>query len=220
MSAPVPRPERIQSLGEEIANSIIHGLGAVLSVAALPVLVITGVPQGAAVVVGNVVFGASLLLLYLTSTLYHSLARNRAKRVFRILDHSAIYILIAGTYTPFLFGVLRGAWGWSLFAVVWGIAVLGVVVTSVLGVRFPRASVAVYILMGWMIVVAAKPLITHLPPAGLAWLAAGGLAYTGGTVFYGWGRLRYHHAIWHLFVLTGSICHFVAVLRYAGPRLA
>ena len=220
MSAPVKRPERVQSLGEEIANGITHGLGAVGSVLALPYLVFAGLPHGAGVVVGNVVFGASLILLYLTSTLYHSLARNRAKRVFRILDHSAIYILIAGTYTPFLFGVLRGAWGWSLFAVVWGIAVLGVVVTAVLGVRFPRASVAVYILMGWMIVVAAKPLITHLPPAGLAWLAAGGLAYTGGTAFYGWPRLRYHHAVWHLFVLAGSACHFIAVLRYAAPPLA
>lgn len=214
------RPERVQSLGEEIANGITHGLGAALSLVALPFLVIAGLPHGAGVVIGNVVFGASLVLLYLTSTLYHSLARNRAKRVFRILDHSAIYILIAGTYTPFLFGVLRGAWGWSLFGVVWGIAVLGVVVTSVLGVRFPRASVAVYILMGWLIVIAAKPLITHLPPAGLAWLAAGGLAYTGGTAFYGWKRLRYQHTIWHLFVLTGSVCHFVAVLRYAAPSVA
>jgi hemolysin III len=214
------RPERIQSLGEEIANAITHGLGALGSLVALPFLVLAGLPHGAGVVAGNIVFGVSLLLLYLTSTLYHSLARNRAKLVFRILDHSAIYILIAGTYTPFLFGVLRGAWGWSLFGVVWGIAVLGIVVTSVLGVKYPRASVAVYILMGWMIVVAVKPLITYLPPAGLAWLAAGGLAYTGGTAFYGWGRLRYHHAIWHLFVLTGSICHFVAVLRYAAPPLA
>lgn len=214
------RPERVQSLGEEIANSITHGLGVALSLVALPFLVTAGLPHGAGVVIGNIVFGASLVLLYLTSTLYHSLARNRAKRVFRILDHSAIYILIAGTYTPFLFGVLRGAWGWSLFGVVWGIAVLGVVVTAVLGVRFPRASVAVYILMGWLIVVAAKPLITHLPPAGLAWLAAGGLAYTGGTAFYGWKRLRYHHTVWHLFVLTGSVCHFIAVLRYAALPLA
>jgi hemolysin III len=216
----VTRPERVQSLGEEIANGITHGLGAVGSLVALPFLVAAGLPHGVSMVAANVVFGASLVLLYLTSTLYHSLARNRAKLVFRVLDHSAIYILLAGTYTPFLFGILRGVWGWSLFGVVWGIAVLGVVVTSVLGVRFPRASVAVYILMGWLIVVAVKPLITYLPPAGLAWLAAGGLAYTGGTAFYGWGRLRYHHAIWHLFVLTGSICHFIAVLRYAAPPLA
>jgi len=214
------RLERVQSLGEEIANSVTHGLGAVLSLVALPFLVLSGLPHGAGVVAGNVVFGASLFLLYISSTIYHSLARNRAKRVFRILDHSAIYILIAGTYTPFMLGVLRGAWGWSLLAVVWGLAVLGVALTSAVGVKFPRASVVVYILMGWLIVVAVKPLITHLPPAGLAWLAAGGLAYTGGTAFYGWKRLRYQHTVWHLFVLTGSICHFVAVLRYAAPSIA
>jgi hemolysin III len=214
------RIDRVQSLGEEIANSVTHGVGALASLVALPFLVLAGLPHGAGVVAGNVVFGASLFLLYISSTIYHSLARNRAKRVFRIIDHSAIYILIAGTYTPFSLGVLRGAWGWSLFGVVWGLAVLGVTVTSAVGVKFPRASVAVYILMGWLIVIAVKPLITHLPPAGLAWLAAGGLAYTGGTAFYGWGRLRYHHAIWHLFVLMGSICHFVAVLRYAAPPLA
>jgi hemolysin III len=211
--------DRVQSLGEEIANSVTHGLGALASLVALPFLVLAGLPHGAAVVTGNVVFGASLFLLYISSTIYHSLARNRAKRVFRIIDHSAIYVLIAGTYTPFMLGVLRGPWGWSLLAVVWGLALLGVGMTSAVGVKYPRASVVVYILMGWLIVVAVKPLMTHLPPAGLGWLAAGGLAYTGGTAFYGFKRLRYHHTIWHLFVLTGSICHFVAVLRYAAPPL-
>ena len=214
------RLERVQSLGEEIANSVTHGVGALASVAVLPFLVLAGLPHGAGVVAGNVVFGASLFLLYISSTMYHSLARNRAKRVFRIIDHSAIYVLIAGTYTPFMLGVLRGAWGWSLLSVVWGLAVLGVTLTSVVGVKFPRASVVIYILMGWLIVVAIKPLMTHLPPAGLAWLVAGGLAYTGGAVFYGWKRLRYQHTVWHLFVLTGSVCHFVAVLRYAAPPLA
>jgi hemolysin III len=214
------RPERVQSLGEEIANSVTHGLGAALSLAALPFLVAAGLPHGAAIVAGNVVFGASLVLLYISSTMYHSLARNRAKRVFRILDHSAIYVLIAGTYTPFSLGVLRGAWGWSLFGVVWGLAVVGVAMTSAVGVKFPRASVVVYILMGWLVVIAVKPLMTHLAPAGLAWLVAGGLAYTGGVAFYGWRRLRYQHTLWHLFVLAGSACHFVAVLRYAAPPLA
>ena len=213
------RFERVQSLGEEIANSITHGMGAALSLVALPFLVMAGLPHGAGVVTGNIVFGASLFLLYISSTIYHSLARNRAKRVFRIIDHSAIYVLIAGTYTPFMLGVLRGPWGWSLLAVVWGLAALGVGLTSAVGVKYPKMSVVVYILMGWLIVVAVKPLITHLPPAGLAWLAAGGLAYTGGTAFYGWKRLRYQHTVWHLFVLTGSICHFVAVLRYAAPPL-
>ena len=214
------RLERVQSLGEEIANSVTHGVGALASVAVLPFLVLAGLPHGAGVVAGNVVFGASLFLLYISSTMYHSLARNRAKRVLRIIDHSAIYVLIAGTYTPFMLGVLRGAWGWSLLSVVWGLAVLGVSLTSAVGVKFPRASVVIYILMGWLIVVAIKPLTTHLPLAGLAWLVAGGLAYTGGAVFYGWKRLRYQHTVWHLFVLTGSACHFIAVLRYAAPPLA
>jgi len=214
------RLERVQSLGEEIANSVTHGVGALASVVALPFLVMAGLPHGAGVVAGNVVFGVSLLLLYISSTMYHSLARNRAKRVFRIIDHSAIYVLIAGSYTPFMLGVLRGAWGWSLLSVVWGLAVLGVALTSVVGVKFPRASVVVYILMGWLVVVAIKPLMTHLPPAGLAWLVAGGLAYTGGAVFYGWKRLRYQHTVWHLFVITGSVCHYMAVLSYAAPPVS
>jgi hemolysin III len=211
------RLERVQSLGEEIANSVTHGVGALASVVALPLLVMAAVPRGIQSVIGNVVFGVSLVLLYVSSTIYHSLARNRAKRVLRIIDHSAIYVLIAGTYTPFTLGVLRGTWGWTLFVVVWSLAVLGVAVTSAVGVKFPRASVVVYILMGWLVVIAIKPLMTHLPPAGLAWLVAGGLAYTGGTVFYGWRRLPYQHTVWHLFVLTGSVCHFMAVLRYAAP---
>ena len=214
------RLERVQSLGEEIANSVTHGVGALASVVALPFLVIAAAPHGADAVVGNVVFGASLVLLYISSTIYHSLARNRAKRVFRIIDHSAIYVLIAGTYTPFTLGVLRGTWGWTLFGVVWSLAVLGVALTASLGVRLPRLSTMVYIGMGWLVVIVIKPLMTHLPPAGLAWLVAGGLAYTGGAVFYGWKRLRYQHTVWHLFVLTGSVCHFMAVLRYAAPPVS
>jgi len=211
------RLERVQSLGEEIANSVTHGVGALASVVALPLLVMAAVPRGIQSMAGNFVFGLSLVLLYISSTIYHSLARNRAKRVLRIIDHSAIYVLIAGTYTPFTLGVLRGTWGWTLFGVVWSLAVLGVVLTASLGVRFPRLSTFVYIGMGWLIVVAVKPLMTHVPPAGLAWLVAGGLAYTGGTVFYGWRRLPYQHTVWHLFVLTGSVCHYMAVLRYAAP---
>jgi hemolysin III len=214
------RPERVQSLGEEIANSVTHGVGALASVAALPFLVAAALPAGAPAVIGNIVFGVSLVLLYVSSTIYHSLARNRAKRVFRILDHSAIYVLIAGTYTPFTLGVLRGAWGWILFGLVWALGVTGIALTASLGVRFPKASTAVYIAMGWLVVVAVKPLLARVPPAGLAWLVAGGLAYTGGVVFYGWGRLRFQHTVWHLFVLAGSICHFVAVWRYAVPGTA
>jgi len=210
--------ERVQSLGEEIANSIIHGLGALGSVVALPFLIVAALPGGPPSVVGSAVFGASLVLLYVTSTLYHALARNRAKKVFRVIDHSAIFVLIAGTYTPFTLGVLRGVWGWSLFGVVWALGVAGIALTASLGLRFPKASTAVYIAMGWLIVVAIRPLTTHLPPAGLAWLVAGGLAYTGGAVFYAWQRLRWQHVIWHLFVLAGSACHVVAVLGYATPH--
>jgi len=213
----VSAAERVQSLGEEIANSITHGLGALGALVALPFLIVTQLPKGVAAVVGGAIFAATLILLYVTSTLYHSLARNRAKKVFRVLDHSAIYLLIAGTYTPFTLGVLRGAWGWALFGVVWGLAATGIALTGALGVRYPRASTGVYIAMGWLIVVAVKPLVTHLPHAGLAWLVAGGLAYTGGAAFFGWHRLPYHHSLWHLFVLTGSVCHFVAVARYAAP---
>lgn len=212
------RPERIQSLGEEIANAVIHGIGAALAVAAIPLLVVAAVRHaGAAQVVANAIFGATLLLVYTISTLYHALARNRAKKVFRILDHSAIYLLIAGTYTPFTLGVLRGAWGWSLFGVVWGLAVIGVALTGSLGVRLPKLSTAVYVLMGWLILVAIKPLATALPREGLVWLVAGGVAYTAGVVFYAWKRLRFQHAFWHVFVLAGSICHFFAVLWYATP---
>ncbi|MGD0484609.1 MAG: hemolysin III family protein [Gemmatimonadales bacterium] len=214
------RPERVQSLGEEIANSVTHGVASLAFAAAIPFLVVAALPGGAASVVGSVVFGASLVLLYSSSTLYHSLARNRAKRVFRVIDHSAIYVLIAGTYTPFTLGVLRGVWGWTLFGVVWALAATGIALKASLGFRFPKASLAVYLAMGWLIVVAIKPLLTHLPLAGLAWLAAGGLCYTGGTAIYGWGRPRYQHTIWHLFVLAGSVCHWIAVAGYATPRLA
>jgi len=211
-------PRRVQSLGEEIANSVIHGAGAVAALVGLPFLVAAALARGSVVqVVGNCVFGATLILVYVTSTLYHALARNRAKLVFRVLDHSAIYLLIAGTYTPITLGVLRGAWGWSLFGVVWGLAVLGVALTGALGVRHPRLSVAVYILMGWLVVVAVKPLVDHMAAQGLALLVAGGVSYTGGAVFYAWQRPRYQHALWHLFVLAGSVCHFFAVLWYAAP---
>lgn len=214
------RPERVQSLGEEIANSVTHGVAALAFAAAIPFLVMAALPGGVLSVVGSTVFGVSLVLLYSSSTIYHSLARNRAKRVFRVLDHSAIFVLIAGTYTPFTLGVLRGAWGWMLFGVVWALAAAGIALTASLGIRFPKASMAVYLGMGWLIIVAAKPLMAHVPPAGLTWLAAGGLCYTGGAAFYGWRRPRYQHTIWHFFVLAGSVCHWVAVAGYATPRPA
>ena len=172
--------------------------------------------HGATAVVGASVFAATMSLLYLTSTIYHALPENRAKRVFQILDHGAIYLLIAGTYTPFTLGVLRGTWGWTLFGMIWGLAIFGVVVKSRGGIRYRRLSTTLYLAMGWLVVIAAKPLLLHVPGWGLFWLAAGGVAYTAGVAFYVARQLRYAHFIWHLFVLTGTACHFVAVLNYAA----
>jgi len=208
--------ERTQSLGEEIANSVSHGVGLLAAVAAAPVLVLSAVQHdGAARIVGASVFAATMVLLYLTSTLYHALPRNRAKRVFQVLDHAAIFLMIAGTYTPFTLGVLRGPWGWTLFGLVWGLALAGVVLTAVGGVRYPKLSTCLYIAMGWLVLIAVKPLWLRVPPWGLFWLLAGGIAYTGGVAFYAAKRVRYSHFVWHLFVITGTACHFIAVLRYA-----
>ncbi len=207
---------RRQSMGEELANSISHGIGFVSALIASPVLVLGALRHGASAVVGAAVFAATMSLLYLTSTIYHALPENRAKRVFQILDHGAIYLLIAGTYTPFTLGVLRGTWGWTLFGMIWGLAIFGVVVKSMGGIRYRRLSTALYLAMGWLVVIAAKPLLLHLPGWGLFWLAAGGVAYTAGVGFYVTRRMRYAHFIWHLFVLTGTACHFVAVINYAA----
>ena len=202
-------------MAEEIANSVSHGVGFLAAVATIPILIIGALNDGAAAVVGATIFGATMALLYLTSTLYHAVRPNRAKRIFQILDHSAIYLLIAGTYTPFTLGVLRGGWGWTLFGVIWGLAVIGIILKSVRGIRYPRLSTAIYIAMGWLVLVAAKPLIDNVPGWGLFWLIAGGVAYTAGVAFYASQRIRYAHFVWHLFVLAGSACHFVAVFRYA-----
>jgi hemolysin III len=208
---------RPQSLGEEIANSVSHGVGFLAAAAATPFLILAAARNGSAAdIVGAAVFAATIALLYLASTLYHALPRPQVKRVFRIMDHNAIYLLIAGTYTPFTLGVLEGAWGWSLFGVIWGLAALGIAGNAIGGMRFPKLTTGVYIAMGWLVVVAAKPLWDRMPPAGLAWLALGGLAYTGGVAFYALSRrVRYTHFAWHLCVLTGTACHFVAVYRYA-----
>jgi hemolysin III len=208
--------DRVLSIGEEIGNSITHGVGLIASIAALPVLVMKAAPSGdASVVAGAAIFGSTLVLLYATSTLYHALPISKGKRLFRVLDHAAIYLLIAGTYTPFALGPLRGRWGWGLLAVIWALAAIGIATKAAVGFRLPHLSTAVYLLMGWLIVVAAKPMIASVPRAGLAWLAAGGVAYTGGVVFYSMDRVRYSHMIWHLFVAAGSVCHFIAVLEYA-----
>lgn len=202
------------SFGEELANSITHGLGWMLSAAGLAVLVTLAALQGGArQVVVSAVFGATLVLLYSASTLYHALPNARAKRVFQVLDHSAIYLLIAGTYTPIALLGLRGAWGWSLFGVVWGLAVLGIVISAVARRRLKALATALYVIMGWLVVVAARPLIAALDTTTLLLLAIGGIAYTVGLVFYAWRRLPYGHTVWHVFVLAGSVLHFVAVFR-------
>jgi hemolysin III len=207
------------SRAAETANSITHGLGALLSVLALALLTVSADLRGTARhVVGAAIFGTTLVLLYTVSTLYHALRPGRAKRIFHVLDHAAIYLLIAGTYTPFCLSTLRGGWGWSLLGVIWGLALLGVAFKTVCTGRFQALSTALYLAMGWVVLVAAVPLWRALPGPGLAWLLAGGACYTLGVAFYTWHRLRFHHAVWHLFVLGGSLCHVVAVLGSVIPR--
>jgi hemolysin III len=214
-NAPASR-DHTPSLGEEIANSVSHGVGLLAAVAATPVLVLSAVRHGgAAGIAGASVFAAAMVLLYLVSTLYHAFPRNRAKRVFQILDHAAIYVMIAGTYTPFTLCVLRGTWGWTLFGIVWGLALGGVVLTAIGGVRYPKLTTSLYLAMGWLILVAVKPLWLRMPSEGLFWLLAGGIAYTVGVAFYAAKRVRYCHFVWHLFVIAGTACHFIAVLRFA-----
>ena len=210
--------ERPQSFGEEIANSVSHGIGLLATVAATPVLIIAAVQRGGAEgIVGASVFSATMVLMYFTSTLYHALPRNRAKQVFQILDHGAIFFLIAGTYTPFTLGVLRGMWGWTLFGLVWSLALTGIVLKIVYGAWYPRLSTFLYLVMGWLVVIALKVLWLRVSMWGLVWLLSGGLAYTVGVAFFLVDeRVRYSHFIWHLFVIAGTSCHFIAVLRYSA----
>ncbi|MFA0960225.1 hemolysin III family protein [Roseivirga sp. BDSF3-8] len=208
------------SLAEEIANSVTHGIGAGLSIAGLVVLVVLAVINGDAWHVVSVsIYGTSLVLLYLASTLYHSVLKPKAKRQLKILDHAAIYLLIAGTYTPFMLVNLRGPWGWSLLGTVWGLAIAGIVFKIFFIGRFERLSLAIYLLMGWLCVIAARPMITEIPTGGLIWLALGGVFYSLGVIFYRWEMLRFNHAIWHLFVLAGSICHYFAILLFVLPQM-
>jgi hemolysin III len=210
--------EREQSQAEEIANTISHGTGLVAAIVGTPFLILHAVRHGdAGFVVGTSVFSATLILLYLASTLYHALPVGKAKRVFRVIEHSAIFLLIAGTYTPFTLGALRGAWGWTLFGVVWGLAVAGVALKAFAKAPHPVLSTGLYLLMGWVIVIAVHPLFTRVPTAGLLWLIAGGLSYTAGVAFFATdSRLYYGHLIWHMFVMAGSACHYFAVLGYAA----
>src|SRR5262245_12674179 len=203
--------------GEEIANSLSHGAGLALAIAGTPILIVAAVRYGTAWnTVGVSVFAASMISLYLASTLYHALTHDKAKKFFRILDHSAIFILIAGTYTPFTLGVMRGPWGWTLFELVWGLALLGLVKKAVFGLRFVWLSVTLYLVMGWLVVIAAPQVLRRIPLTGLAWILAGGVAYTAGVFFFAAHRLRYAHFAWHLFVIAGTVCHFFAVLWYSA----
>lgn len=198
---------------EELANSLTHGAGLMLSMAGFMVLVVLAAMRGSAWrVVSCAVYCSTLICLYTASTLYHSMRARRLKRLLRICDHSAIYLLIAGTYTPFLLVNLRGSWGWSLFAVIWGLAMAGILFKVWFVEHFSVLSTAVYLLMGWLALIAVKPMLLSVPHSGLLWLLVGGVLYTVGVVFYAWKKVPYNHAIWHGFVLAGSACHYVAVL--------
>lgn len=202
------------SSGEELANWLTHGFGLLLSVAGLVVAVVIAAHRGDAWAITSVaIYTTMLILLYTTSTLYHAIPSVRWKQVLRKFDHAAIFLLIAGTYTPFVLVNLRGPWGWSLFGVVWAIAIAGVGFKVFFAGRFVLWSSAAYVLMGWLVLVALKPLLAAIPESGFVLLAAGGLCYTLGVVFYLWRRLAYHHAVWHLFVMAGSACHYFAVLQ-------
>ncbi len=203
---------------EEIANGITGGVGVILAITALAVLVTYAALRGDAWhVVSCAIFGATLVISYTTSTLYHSIPLPGIKPLLRALDHSAIFLLIAGTYTPFLLVNLRGVWGWSLFGVIWAVAIIGVVLRLVWNGRHHGVIVSLYVAMGWAVLVAIKPLLQHLERGGLVLLASGGVVYTLGVAFYVWRRLPYSHAIWHMFVLGGSALHFFAILFYVVP---
>ena len=218
MSISLAVPRREQSRGEEIANSVSHGLGLVAALVATPFLIMQAVRRGdTGFVVGASLFAATMVLLYIASTLYHALPTGKAKRVFQVIEHSAIFLLIAGTYTPFTLGVLRGELGWMLLGLVWGLAVAGVALKAFNRMSHPIVSTGLYLLMGWLILIAIDPLYARLPASGLRWLVAGGVAYTAGVAFFAAdSRLRYGHFIWHLFVMAGTACHYFAVLWYAA----
>ena len=204
---------------EELANAISHGIGVGLSIAGLVLLIVRAALHGDAwQVVSGAIFGASLTILYLASTIYHAVPQGNWKQRLRIMDHTAIYLLIAGTYTPFVLVTLRGAWGWTLFGIIWGLAVLGIAFKLIFRTRFELLSTLFYLAMGWMVIIAVKPMLNALPLEGLLWLAAGGIAYSLGVIFYVWEKLPFNHAIWHGFVMAGSILHFFAVWLHVWPR--
>lgn len=204
---------------DELANTITHGFGLIGSIVGFIVLLILAILRcGKWQIVGCAIFGVTLVCLYAASTLYHGISSPRAKRALMIFDHSAIYLLIAGTYTPFLLVNLRGSWGWSLLAVIWSMAVVGILFKLWFADRFPVISVSAYVVMGWLGVLAAHQVYTHVPLAGVVWIVLGGLAYTIGVIFYACKRIPHHHVIWHLLVMAGSACHYIAVLYSVFPR--
>ena len=207
---------RNQTLGEEIANSVSHGIGVLLAIAVTPILIISSISSGTAAIVGASVFSASMITLYLASTLYHAFPQSRTKRIFQILDHSSIFLLIAGTYTPFTLTVMKGAWGWTIFGIIWGLAIMGMIQKSVGGVlQTSRFSLALYLAMGWLATIAVKPLWDGLAGWGIFWLLAGGLMYSAGVLFFAYDhRIRYGHFIWHLFVLAGTAFHVTSILGF------
>jgi hemolysin III len=216
---PAIDPATGRSGREEIANALTHAVGAALSIAGLSVLVAHAASEGDPWrVVSFSIYGATLVTLYLASTLYHTFHGPRLKKYLRLADHSAIFLLIAGTYTPFTLVNMRGPWGWTMFGIIWGLAIAGVAMKLLFGPRFMVVSVTLYIAMGWIVVIAIKPTIETIPAAGILWMVTGGVAYTSGVVFFAWKSLPYSHAIWHLFVMAGSMCHFIAVLFHALPQ--
>jgi hemolysin III len=206
------------TLGEEIANAVTHGIGVLMAIAGLVLLIVFSSIYGNSwYVVSLTIYGSALVILYTMSTIYHSLPRGKAKDIFEILDHSSIYLLIAGTYTPFELITLRGTIGWIFFGITWGMAIVGILFKIFFVKKFVILSTLIYIAMGWMIVFAIKPLFYALPLNGMIFLATGGVLYTAGTVFYIKRKMKYHHAVWHLFVLGGSAMHFFAILFYVLP---
>lgn len=217
MDSSVGSVSRTHSVGEQIANSVSHGIGMLASAAAAPILIYTAIQKGSVwAIVGVSIFAATMILLYLTSTIYHALPSCRAKEIFKILDHGAIFLLIAGTYTPFTLGVLRGTWGWILFGLVWTLALIGIVLKVRSKAKDSRLSTIIYLVMGWLVVIAIEPLFLHMSSWGLFWLFSGGIAYTVGVIFFALDeKVRYAHFIWHLFVIAGTSCHFFAVLFHS-----
>ena len=219
MEPPVTGPERLGDRGEELANVITHGAGVLLGASGTAVLVLHAARHGTAYdIVGVAVFGLTLILLYAASTTFHAARDPVTRDRLRVLDHCAIYLLIAGTYTPIMLGALRGGWGWSLFGVTWALALAGIAFKLRYTGRFSLVSTTIYIAMGWLALIAIGPIVRAMSTAALLWLVAGGVAYTAGAPFYQWARFRYAHAVWHLFVLAGSVCHGVAIAMQIGGR--